>query len=86
MTRLWGYSYIQQEKSPWLCFEGLLGSLKDEPREASASHHQKHCHQTTELAYILLPGINLFLLTDVTWVWHPLPGQSCLIHIKTLLR
>ena len=34
----------------------------------------------------LQPGINqFFLLTDVTSVWHPLPVQPCLIHIKNLL-
>ena len=37
------------------------------------------------LSFAALAWHQLFLLIDVTSVWHPLPVQSCLIHIKKLL-
>ena len=53
VTQALGSLFHITVKSPWLCVQGLLGSLND-LREASASQCQKHCHQTTVLAYSLL--------------------------------
>ena len=56
VTQALGSLFHTTANSPWLCFQGLLESLND-LREASASQCQKHCHQTTGLAYLLLSSL-----------------------------
>lgn len=84
VTLVFGITLPHNRKRALDCFLRALGSLNDKLREVLVSYHQKHYHQTTKLPVFcsFIAWYQLFLLTDVILVRHPLPGQSHLIHIK----
>ena len=64
-------------------FSMFLGSLSDKLTEASASYCWKLCHQTTELAYPLLP-YSLSSTFPPHWYNFGLASSSSIVHIKKL--